>query len=81
LGLKNNKKHFEGFIKKLLAPINEKLSQEFKLPEKDEESIKLMANVLHEISRFTYTQTANVRGIKCETPYGPTDYLSEFHKI
>ena len=81
MGLKNNKKYFEDFIKKLLVPIDEKLSQKFKLPEKDEESIKLMANVLHEISRFIYTQTAYVRGIKCETPYGPTDYFSEFHKL
>ena len=79
--LKNSKKYFEDFIKKLLVPINEKLSKEFKLPEKDEESIKLMANMLHEISRFIYTQTTNVKGTKCETPYEPTEYFSEFHKI
>jgi len=81
LGLKNNIKHFEDFIRKLLVPINGELSKEFKLPEKDEESTELMANVLHEISRFIYTQTTNVRGTKCETPYGPTEYFSEFHKF
>ena len=81
MGLKNSKKYFEDFIKKLLVPIDEKLSQEFKLPEKDEESTKLMADVLHEISRFIYAQTVNVKGPKCETPYGSTEYFSEFHKI
>lgn len=81
MGLKNNKKYFEGFVKKLLVPIDEKLSREFKIPEKEAESTELIAKVLHEISGFIYTQTTNIRGVKCETPYGLTEYFYEFHKF
>jgi hypothetical protein len=81
LALTDNKKLFEKFIKQLLAQINTQLSQEFKLPKDDKESADLIANILHEINRFFYTQTTDIRDIKCETPYGVTDYFSEFHKF
>jgi len=81
LGLKNSRKYFEDFVRELLASINEKFSQEFTLPEKDEESTKLIADILHEINKFIYTQTPNIRGIKCETRYGTIEYFSEFHKF
>jgi len=79
LTFNDEKQYFENFIKKLLIPLNKRLSQEFKLPKDEKESAEITASVLHEINRFFYTQSEDVKGIKCETPYGLTDYFSEFH--
>jgi len=79
--LTSSKRYFENFIKRVLAPIDEKLSREFKLPSFDEESADLIAKVLSEINRFFYTQNENVKGVKCPTSYGNAEYFSEFHKF
>jgi hypothetical protein len=72
---------FEEFIKHLLAPINAKLSDKFKLADDDKKNAELIAKILYQINKFFYTQTNKVRASKCTTPYGPTEYFSEFHKF
>jgi len=80
VSLSEDKRYFEDFMKQFLDLVDPELSHKYKLPE-DREAAKLIANSLHTINRFIYTQSSKLKGLKCMTRYGSADYFSEFHKF
>jgi hypothetical protein len=76
--LTESKRLYEEFVNKLRSTVFPGEVPEFKLPEDDEEATQMISGLLHEISKFVYSQSQTTGGKRSQEG---SPYFSDFHKF